>query len=120
MKQAINAKIDALTVAGKEEELRIALQEAFKDLTADDKVEIWSKGTAKDEKGNLVSQALTTPVYTAAEKKLQLATTIAAQLMPSSSTNIIAQSSDVAFANGKISIKFQSGVKFNADNIERI
>ena len=114
----INAKIDALTVAGKEEELRIALQEAFKDLTADDKVEIWSKGTAKDEKGNLVSQALTTPVYTAAEIKAQLATTIAAQLMPSSSTNIIAQSSDVAFANGKISIKFQSGVKFNADNIE--
>ena len=38
--------------------------------------------------------------------------------MPSSSTNIIAQSSDVAFANGKISIKLQSGVKFNADNIE--
>ena len=114
----INAKIDALTVAGKEEELRIALQEAFKDLTADDKVEIWSKGTAKDEKGNLVSQALTTPVYTAAEIKTQLATTIAAQLMPYNSTNIIAQSSYVAFANGKISIKFQSGVKFNADNIE--
>ena len=114
----INAKIDALTVAGKEEELRIALQEAFKDLTADDKVEIWSKGTATDEKGNLVSQALTTPVYTAAEIKAQLATTIAGQLMPSSSTNIISKTSDVAFADGKISIKFQSGVKFNADNIE--
>ena len=115
---AINAKIDALTVAGKEEELRIALQEAFKDLTADDKVEIWSKGTATDEKGNLVSQALTTPVYTATEIKAQLATTIAGQLMPSSSTNIIAQDSNVAFADGKISIKFQPGVKFNADNIE--
>ena len=114
----INAKIDALTVAGKEEELRIALQEAFKDLTADDKVEIWSKGTATDEKGNLVSQALTTPVYTAAEIKAQLATTIAGQLMPSGSTNIIAKADDVAFAEGKISIKFQSGVKFNADNIE--
>ena len=114
----INAKIDALTVAGKEEELRIALQEAFKDLTADDKVEIWSKGTATDEKGNLVSQALTTPVYTAAEIKAQLATTIAGQLMPSSSTNIISKTGDVAFADGKISIKFQSGVKFNADNIE--
>ena len=114
----INAKIDALTVAGKEEELRIALQEAFKDLTADDKVEIWSKGTATDEKGNLVSQALTTPVYTAAEIKAQLATTIAGQLMPSGSTNIIANAGDVAFDDGKISIKFQSGVKFNADNIE--
>ena len=114
----INAKIDALTVAGKEEELRITLQEAFKDLTADDKVEIWSKGTATDEKGNLVSQALTTPVYTAAEIKAQLATTIAGQLMPSSSTNIISKTGDVAFADGKISIKFQSGVKFNADNIE--
>ena len=114
----INATIDALTVKGSEEELRKALQELFKGLSAGDKVYIYSKGFTTDENGNVVSVKTTTPVYTNDEVISSLATTIAGQLMPSSSTNIIAQTGDVAFADGKISIKFQSGVKFTAKNIE--
>ena len=77
--------IDKLTVAGSEEALRIALQEEFKNLTAGDKVEIYSKGSAKDEKGNIVSEEITTPVYLKSDINADLQKSILKSLTNSAS-----------------------------------
>ena len=121
----IDADIDKLTKAGDEEALRLKLQEKFKDLTADDKVEIWSKGTATDEKGNVVSQAITTPVYKTSEINANTANAIKSQLRTTkagsgSTANdaLVDETDGVKYDNGKITITFKTNVALNEANLE--
>ena len=106
--------IDKLTVAGKEEALRIALQEEFKTLTAGDKVEIYSKGSAKDEKGNIISEKITTPVYLASEINSTLKTNISHALTAYTDSvkngNLIVGDDSIVLANNEIKIYFAPSI----------
>ena len=62
VQQKAMREIYEATEKGQEETLRLALQEAFKGLTAEDKVEIYSFGFRKDENDKIVSTTTTEAV----------------------------------------------------------
>ncbi len=110
-----NTTIDNLTIAGSEAELKDAIQEAFKGLTADQTVKIYSKGYLKLSNGNIVSKTQpAVPVYTDAQFTASgfatLQTTIVNAL--NGGTNDLVDSNDaVVLDEGKsITIYFKQGV----------
>ena len=104
-KRITAADID-LTEDGANARLQNALQEAFKDLKAGSKVEIFSKGYEEDEKtGN---------VYAYGKQTTYTETTLADSVEPiqkalagnsKDQTNLIAQASDVAYDSGSKTLK---------------
>ena len=110
-----NTTIDNLTIAGSEAELKDAIQEAFKGLTADQTVKIYSKGSLKLSNGNIVSKTQdTVPVYTDAQFTAYGFTTLQTTIVNAlnGGTNDLVDSNDaVVLDEGKsITIYFKQGV----------